>query len=81
MVAVEDRHKFAFGVLKRVVDIPGFSMLVSGTGDVMHADVFGELAKLFAPAVIEDPDIELIFRPVDTLRRINGVFTTLRSSL
>ena len=74
VVAVEDRHKFAFGVLQRVVDIPGFGMLVGGAGDVMHADVFGELTKLFAPAVIEDPDIELIFRPVDTLRGINGVF-------
>ncbi len=36
-------------------------MLVSGTGDVMHADVFGELAKLFAPAVIEIQILSLSF--------------------
>jgi hypothetical protein len=58
-------NKLAFGILQRVVDVPGFRVFVGGAGDVLHADVFGELAELFAPAVIEDPDVELVFRPVD----------------
>ena len=74
VVAVENRHKLAFGVLQRIVDIPGFRVFVRGARDVMHANVFGELAELFAPAVIEDPDIKLVLRPVDPLRGVNGVF-------
>ena len=48
-----------FGVLQRIVDIPGFRVFVGGAGDVMHADVFMNWRNFFAPAVIEDPDIEL----------------------
>ena len=74
MVAVENRHELALGVLQGVVDIAGFRVFVGGARDVVHPDVFGELTELFAPAVVEDPDIDLVFRPVDSLRSVNGVF-------
>ncbi|MNZ98332.1 hypothetical protein D3C78_1176120 [compost metagenome] len=74
MVAVEDRDKFARGVFQRIVNVPGFSVLVRGTSDIFHPDALRKLAKLFATAVVEEPDFELIFRPVDAQRSINGVF-------
>ena len=74
VVAVENRHELALGVLQRVVDIAGFRVLMGGARNVVHPDVFGELAELFAPAVVEDPDIKLVLRPVDPLRSVNGVF-------
>ena len=74
MVAVKNRHELALGVLQGVVDIPGFRVFMGGARDVVHPDVFGELAELFAPAVVEDPDIELVLRPVDPLGSVNGVF-------
>lgn len=74
MVTVENRDELAFRILQRIVDITGLGMFVAGTRDVMYADIFRELAKLFATTVIKDPDIELILRPVDTLRSLDGIF-------
>ena len=49
-------------------------MFMSGTGDIFHPHVLRKLAKLFPAAVIEDPDVQLVFRPVDTQRSVNGIF-------
>lgn len=81
VVAVENRHELAFGIFQRIVDVACFRMFMSGAGDIFHPHVLRKLAKLFPAAVIKDPDIQLIFRPVDTQRGVNGIFTTLRSSL
>ena len=45
-----------------------------GTGDVLDTHLFRELAERRAAAVIQDPDFEFIFRPVDTQRGVNRVF-------
>ncbi|MNS24041.1 hypothetical protein D3C72_558730 [compost metagenome] len=74
VVAVKNRHEFARGILQRVVDVPGFGVLVGSTGDVFHPHAVGELAKLFAPSVVQNPDSKLVFRPVDTERGVDGVF-------
>ena len=74
VVAVKDRDKLPGGILQRVIDVTGFSMFVRRTGDVFDADLFRELAERWAVAVIQDPDLEFIFRPVDAERSINGVF-------
>ncbi len=74
VVAVKDRDKLPSGILQRVVDVPGFSVLVSRPGDVLDAHLLGELTKRRTIAVVEEPDFELIFRPVDAQRGINGVF-------
>ncbi|MNS04683.1 hypothetical protein D3C72_360670 [compost metagenome] len=74
VVAVKNRDKFSRGVLQRVVNVPGFRMFMRGTSDIFHPDAVGKLAKFLATAVVQNPDIELVFRPVDAERRINGVF-------
>ena len=74
VVTVKDRDKLPCGILQRVVDVPGFRMLVSRTGDVLDANLFCELAERRTVAVIQDPDLKLVFRPVDAQRGINGIF-------
>ena len=66
VVAVKDGDKLPFGIFQRVVDVPGFRMFVGGTRDILHAYFIGELAELRAATVIQDPDFEFIFWPVDT---------------
>ena len=73
VVAVENRDKFAAAArFQRMVDIARLGVLVRRTHYVIHADAGGEFAKLFAAAVVEQIDIEPIFRPVDAHRRIDG---------
>ena len=74
VVAVENRHELAFGIFQRIVDVARFRMFMSGTGDIFHPHVLRKLAKLFPTAVIEDPDVQLVFRPVDTQRGVNSIF-------
>ena len=74
VVAVEYRHELAFGIFQRIVDVARFRMFMSGTGDIFHPHVLRKLAKLFPAAVIEDPDVQFVFRPVDTQRGVNGIF-------
>ena len=61
VVTVENRDELAFRILQRIVDITGLGMFVAGTRDVMYADIFCELAKLFAPAVIRIQILSLSF--------------------
>ena len=73
VVTVKDRDKLSCGILQRVVDVPGLSVFMRRTGDVFDADLLCELAERRTVAVIQDPDLELIFRPVDAQRGINRV--------
>ncbi len=66
VVAVKDGDELPGGILQGVVNVTGLRVFMSGTGDVLHADLLRKLAKLGAATVIRDPDFELIFRPVDT---------------
>ena len=52
-------------VLQRIVDVPCFCMFVRRAGDIIHPDHIGKLLKLVAPAVIQNPDIQLVLRPVN----------------
>ena len=74
VVAVENRHELPFRVFKRVVDVPGFRVFMRRSGDIFDANIFGKLAKFFTAPVIEDPDNDFIFRPVDTQRGVHGIF-------
>ena len=73
VVAVKNRNKLPGGILQRVVDVPRLSVFVRRTGDVLDANLLRELAERRAVAVIQDPDLELVFRPVDAQRGIDGV--------
>ena len=74
MVAVKDRDELPFGIFQRIIDVAGLGVFVAGAGDIVHPNIFGKLAKRFPSAVVEDPDVQLVLRPVDTLRGVNGVF-------
>ncbi|SVK47025.1 Uncharacterised protein [Acinetobacter baumannii] len=72
VVAVENRHELAGGLLQRVVDVAGLGVFVSRPGDVLHSHLGGERPELGAIAVIKDIDVHFLFRPVDAQRRIDG---------
>ena len=54
MVAVKDRDELPFGVFQRIVDVTGLGVLVAGTGDIVHPDIFGKLAKRFQTLAAND---------------------------
>ena len=74
VVAVKDGDKLPCRILQRVVDVPGFGMFVRGAGDILNAHLLRELTERGPTTVIQDPDFELIFGPVDTQRGVNGIF-------
>ncbi len=73
VVAVKDRDKIAFRILQGIVDVACFRVFVSGTGDVLYPHRLGKLTKRLAATVVEDPDLQLLFRPVDTQRGVDRV--------
>ena len=72
MVAVENRHELAGGLLQRIVDVAGLGVFVGRPGDVFHSHFVSERPEFGAVAVIEDIDVHLFFRPVDAQRRVDG---------
>ncbi|MNH00155.1 hypothetical protein D3C79_593410 [compost metagenome] len=74
VVAVENRHKLAGGLLQRVVDVAGLGVLMGRPGDILHPHLFGEGFEFRSVAVIEEVDIDLLFRPIDTQRGVDRRF-------
>ena len=64
MVAVENGNKFPVHQPESMVDVAGFGMVVLLTLDVADAGSFGEGAKFRAAAVVKNPDMEFVRRPV-----------------
>ena len=71
VVAVEDHDEFAVNFAERVVDVPRLGALVLFTADVADAGLFREGLKVVAVAVVENPDVELLFGPVHRLHAQN----------
>jgi hypothetical protein len=69
VIAVEDRDKRRVETLERAIDVARLGMLVVVARHVADASLFGEGAKLFAVAIVEDVDVQLIGWPVDVHRR------------
>ena len=55
-------------ILKRIVDVARFRMFMEWyPGDIFHPN-FAQTGETLPYRVIEDPDVQLVFRPVDTQR-------------
>lgn len=61
VVAVENRHELAGGLLQRIVDVAGLGVFVGRHGDVFHSHFVSERPEFGAVAVIEDIDVHLSF--------------------
>ncbi|MNG82390.1 hypothetical protein D3C79_410890 [compost metagenome] len=72
MVTVKNRDKLAGGLFQRVVDVPGFGMLMSRPGDILNPHLFGERFEFWPVTVIENVNTDLLFRPVDAQRGVDG---------
>ncbi|STM18198.1 Uncharacterised protein [Escherichia coli] len=66
VVAVENRHELAFGIFQRIVDVARFRMFMSGAGRYISPPRFAQTGETLPCRVIEDPDVQFVFRPVDT---------------
>ncbi|MNP62137.1 hypothetical protein D3C76_1573890 [compost metagenome] len=73
VVAVKDADQLAFGELHGVVEVAGFGVGVIVTRDVPYPDVGGKHRKLAAFTVIQQIDLELVCRVIETLRRQYGI--------
>ena len=67
VVAVVDRDELARGELHRVVDVAGLGVVVFVALDVMNAGGLGKILYPISTAVVEDVDVDLVFRPVEVL--------------
>ncbi len=73
VVTVEDGDIGCVETRKGGVDVAGLGVLVVVARHVANAGLFGESAELFAFAVVEDVDVELVGWPVDIHRGESGV--------
>ncbi len=69
VVAVKYADQLAFGDLHGVVQVARFGVAVVVARNIADADVGGENRKLRPLAVIQQIDLQLVARVVDTLRR------------
>ena len=71
VVAVENRHQIAVEQFQGMVEVTRLGVTVVGAGDVVDTHFLGEGLETWAVTVIEQMDAQLVFRPVDTQRRIH----------
>ncbi len=81
VVAIEDRAKLAFRVFWRIVDVAGFGDVHAWRGQCNARQHVGQTDEMIRARRHQDPDIQLVLRPVNAKRSVNGILTTLRSSL
>ena len=74
MVGIEKRHELTTGNLQRFVEVAGLGMAVVVAGDVVDVDLFAELTEVFATAVVQHVDAQLVLRPVHGLGGKDGQF-------
>ena len=74
MVAVENGNKFPVHQPESVVDVAGLGMVVLLTLDVADAGSFGEGAEFRTAAVVKNPDMELVRRPVHRKSAVDSGF-------
>ena len=74
MVAVENGNKFPVHQPESMVDVAGLGMVVLLTLDVADAGSFGEGAEFRTAAVVKNPDMELVRRPVDRKSAVDSGF-------
>ena len=65
VVAVEDYDVGSLELRQGMVDVAGLGVLIAVARHVADGGFFGELTKLFAPAVVEQVDVEPVGGPVD----------------
>jgi hypothetical protein len=71
--AIEDDDVGSIELSQGVVDVAGLGVLIVVAGHVTDGGFFGELAKLFSPAVVEQVDVETVGGPVDVHGSEGGV--------
>lgn len=65
VIAIEDRDIGRGQQGQRVIDVAGLRMLVVATSDVANLGLFAKPAELFAPPIVEDVNVQLLFGIVD----------------
>ena len=73
VIGIEDGDVGGAEAFEGVVDVAGLGLGVVAAGDVADAGFDGELAELFAVAVVEDVDVEFVGGPVDVEGGERGV--------
>lgn len=68
VVAVKNANQLPFGEFQRVVKVARFRVGVVRSGDIAHASIGGKNRKLPPLTVVQQIDVELIFRVINALR-------------
>ncbi|MNO80838.1 hypothetical protein D3C76_720580 [compost metagenome] len=72
VVGVENGHELAACDLERFVQVACLGVAVVVTNDVIHADLFAELAEVFAATVVKHMHAQFVLGPVDGLGGEDG---------